>query len=125
LTVAFTLEGQSFTAPNGGPQSPFTEAVSFIVHCRTQEEVDHAWERLSEGGDEKAQMCGWLKDRYGVSWQIVPDALIEYITDADPARAQRTFQAMLQMKKLDLAALKRAHDGADAAATATGAEGGE
>jgi len=125
LTVGFTLEGQSFTALNGGPQFPFTEAVSFIVHCRTQEEVDHYWERLSEGGDAKAQMCGWLKDKYGVSWQIVPDALIEYITDADPVKAQRTMQAMLQMKKLDISALKAAHDGADAASTgAAGAEGG-
>ena len=125
LTVAFTLEGQSFTALNGGPQFPFTEAVSFIVHSSSHEEVDHYWERLSAGGDAKAQMCGWLKDRYGVSWQIVPDALIEYITDADPAKAQRTMQAMLQMKKLDIAALKRAHDGTDAMSAATaGPEGG-
>jgi len=124
LTVAFTLEGQRFTALNGGPHFPFTEAVSFVVHCSTQEEVDHYWERLSAGGDAKAQMCGWLKDSYGVSWQIVPDALIEYITDADPAKAQRTMQAMLQMKKLDIAALKRAHDGADAAATAATGPGG-
>ena len=125
LTVGFTLEGRSFTALNGGPQFPFNEAVSFIVHCSTQEEVDHYWERLSEGGDAKAQMCGWLKDKYGVSWQIVPDALIEYMTDADPEKAQRTMEAMLQMKKLDIAALKAAHDGADAAsAGAAGAEGG-
>jgi len=119
LTVAFTLEGESFTALNGGPQFTFSEAISFIVHCSTQEEVDHYWERLSEGGPEQAQMCGWLKDRYGVSWQIVPDALIEYITDPDPAKAQRTMQAMLQMEKLDIAALKRAHDGTDAASAAT------
>lgn len=125
LTVGFTLEGQSFTALNGGPQFTFNEAVSFIVHCSTQEEVDHYWERLSEGGDEQAQMCGWLKDRYGVSWQIVPDALIELVTDADPVKAQRTMQAMLQMKKLDIAALRQAHDGTDAAYTAAaGAEGG-
>jgi predicted 3-demethylubiquinone-9 3-methyltransferase (glyoxalase superfamily) len=125
LTIAFTLEGQSFTALNGGPQFPFTEAVSFIVHCGSQEEVDHYWERLSDGGDAKAQMCGWLKDRHGMSWQIVPDALIEYVTDADPAKAQRTMQAMLQMKKLDIAALKRAHDGTDAMSAATaGPEGG-
>jgi predicted 3-demethylubiquinone-9 3-methyltransferase (glyoxalase superfamily) len=125
LTVAFTLEGQSFTALNGGPQFPFTEAVSFIVHCSSQEEVDHYWDRLSEGGPAQAQMCGWLKDRYGVSWQIVPDALIEYITDPDPAKAQRTMQAMLQMKKLDIAALKRAHNGTDTVSTATaGPEGG-
>jgi predicted 3-demethylubiquinone-9 3-methyltransferase (glyoxalase superfamily) len=77
--------------------------------------VDHYWGRLSEGGPEQAQMCGWLKDKYGVSWQIVPDALMEYMADADAAKAQRTFQAMMQMKKLDIAALKRAHDGTDAA----------
>ena len=124
LTVAFTLEGQSFTALNGGPQFTFSEAISFIVHCSTQEEVDHYWGRLSEGGPEQAQMCGWLKDKYGVSWQIVPDALIEFITDADPAKAQRTVQAMLQMKKLDIAALRRAHDGTDAASSAAGSEGG-
>jgi predicted 3-demethylubiquinone-9 3-methyltransferase (glyoxalase superfamily) len=81
------------------------------VHCATQEEVDHYWERLSEGGPVEAQMCGWLKDRYGVSWQIVPDALMEFITDPDPAKAQRTFAAMLQMQKLDIAALKSAYDG--------------
>jgi predicted 3-demethylubiquinone-9 3-methyltransferase (glyoxalase superfamily) len=115
LTVAFTLEGQRFTALNGGPQFTFSEAISFIVHCGTQEEVDHYWGRLSEGGPEQAQMCGWLKDKYGVSWQIVPDALIEFMTDTDPAKAQRTMQAMLQMKKLDIAVLKRAHDGTDAA----------
>ena len=82
LTIGFSLEGQSFTALNGGPQFQFSEAVSFIVHCTTQEEVDHYWARLSEGGPVEAQMCGWLKDKYGVSWQIVPDALVEYITDA-------------------------------------------
>ena len=119
LIVGFTLEGLSFTALNGGPQFPFTEAVSFIVHCSSQEEVDYYWERLSAGGPKQAHMCGWLKDRYGVSWQIVPDALVEYITDPDPAKAQRTMQAMLQMKKLDIAALKRAHDGTDAASAAT------
>ena len=118
-TVPLILEGQSFTALNGGPQFTFSEAISFIVHCSTQEEVDHYWERLSEGGDAKAQMCGWFKDGYGVSWQIVPDALIDYMTDSDPAKAQWTMQAMLRMKKLDSAALKRAHDGTDAASTAT------
>ena len=113
LTVGFTLEGQSFTALNGGPQFPFTEAVSFIVHCATQEEVDRYWDRLSEGGPVEAQMCGWLKDKYGMSWQIAPDALMEYITDADPVKAQRTFDAMMKMKKLDIAALKQAYDGAE------------
>ena len=125
LTVGFTLEGQSFTALNGGPQFSFSEAMSFIVHCSTQEEVDHYWGRLTEGGPEEAQICGWLKDKYGVSWQIIPDVLMEYITDPDPAKAEKTFQAMMQMKKLDIAALKRAHDGLDAAsATASAAEGG-
>jgi predicted 3-demethylubiquinone-9 3-methyltransferase (glyoxalase superfamily) len=124
LTVSFTLEGQTFVALNGGPQFAFTEAVSFIVHCATQEEVDYYWARLSEGGPERAQMCGWLKDKFGVSWQIVPDALMEYMADADPAKAERTFQAMMQMKKLDIAALKAAHDGTEAASTAAAAEGG-
>lgn len=112
LTVEFTLEGQRFTALNGGPAFTFNEAVSFVVHCATQDEVDYYWDRLTEGGDAKAQMCGWLKDRFGVSWQIVPDALVQYMSDPDPAKAQRTMEAMLQMKKLDVAQLKRAHDGA-------------
>lgn len=112
LTVEFTLAGQRFTAINGGPQFTFSPAVSFLVQCATQEEVDYFWERLTDGGDEAAQMCGWLADRYGVSWQIVPDQLVEYMTDPDPEKVQRTMQAMLQMKKLDIAALKAAHDGA-------------
>ena len=112
LTVEFTLAGQRFTAINGGPQYTFSPAVSFLVQCATQEEVDYFWERLTEGGDEAAQMCGWLADRYGVSWQVVPDQLVEYMTDPDPEKAKRTMQAMLQMKKLDIAALKAAHDGA-------------
>jgi predicted 3-demethylubiquinone-9 3-methyltransferase (glyoxalase superfamily) len=125
LTVGFTLEGQKFTALNGGSQFTFSEAISFIVHCSTQDEVDHYWGRLTEGGPEEAQICGWLKDKFGVSWQIVPDALMDYMTDPDPAKAQRTFAAMMHMKKLDIAALKRAHDGADTASTgAAGAEGG-
>ena len=111
LTVEFTLEGQTFTALNGGPQFTFSPAISFVVHCTTQDEVDHYWDRLSEGGDPQAQMCGWLSDKYGVSWQIVPDALAEYMTDPDPAKAGRTMQAMLQMTKLDIEALRRAHDG--------------
>jgi len=112
LTVEFTLAGQRFTALNGGPQYTFNPAVSFLVQCPTQEEVDYFWERLTDGGDEAAQMCGWLADRYGVSWQVIPDQLVEYMTDPDPEKAQRTMQAMLQMKKLDVAALKAAHDGA-------------
>ena len=111
LTVEFTLEEQTFTALNGGPQYSFTPAISFFVTCETQAEVDHYWDRLSEGGDPEAQMCGWLKDKYGVSWQIVPEALGRFMTDPDPAKAGRTMQAMLKMKKLDVEGLRRAHDG--------------
>jgi predicted 3-demethylubiquinone-9 3-methyltransferase (glyoxalase superfamily) len=111
LVVEFTLAGQTFTALNGGPQYTFCPAISFVVDCTTQEEVDHYWDRLGEGGDPEAQQCGWLKDRYGVSWQIVPRQLMEYTSDPDPEKAGRTVQAMLQMKKLDIEALKRAHDG--------------
>jgi predicted 3-demethylubiquinone-9 3-methyltransferase (glyoxalase superfamily) len=111
MTVSFVIEGQPFSALNGGPEFGFTEAISFMVDCATQEEVDYYWGKLSEGGDEKAQMCGWLKDKYGVSWQIVPRALTEYVGGPDPAGSQRATQAMLGMKKLDIAALKRAYDG--------------
>jgi predicted 3-demethylubiquinone-9 3-methyltransferase (glyoxalase superfamily) len=111
LTVAFELEGQPFTALNGGPIFKFNEAVSFQVSCETQEEVDYYWHRLSEGGDERAQQCGWLKDKFGVSWQVVPTALIEMLSDPDPAKSQRAMTAMLQMKKLDIEALRRAHAG--------------
>ena len=111
LVVEFTLAGQTFTAINGGPQYAFTPAVSFVVDCTTAEEVDHYWERLGEGGDPEAQQCGWLKDKYGVSWQVVPRQLYEYMSDPDPEKAGRTVQAMLQMKKLDVEALRRAHDG--------------
>jgi predicted 3-demethylubiquinone-9 3-methyltransferase (glyoxalase superfamily) len=115
LTAEFTLEGQTFTALNGGPQFSFTPAISFVVSCETQDEVDHYWDRLSEGGDPQAQMCGWLKDQYGVSWQIVPEALGRFMTDPDRAKAGRTMQAMLQMKKLDIEGLRRAHDGEEGA----------
>lgn len=111
LTVEFELAGQPFTALNGGPVFQFNEAVSFQVNCDTQEEVDYFWTKLGAGGDERAQQCGWLKDRYGVSWQIVPTILPTLITDPDPVKAQRATQAMLQMKKLDIAALKKAHGG--------------
>lgn len=111
LTVAFELDGQAFTALNGGPLFHFNEAISFQVHCDTQEEIDHFWTSLSAGGDERAQQCGWLKDRFGVSWQVVPRILPELITDPDYAASQRVFQALLQMKKLDIAALQRAHAG--------------
>jgi len=111
MTVAFELAGQAFTALNGGPAFTFNEAVSFQVNCETQEEVDDYWTRLSEGGDERAQQCGWLKDRYGVSWQIVPRALIEMIKDPDPAKSGRVMEAMLRMKKIDIATLERAYAG--------------
>jgi predicted 3-demethylubiquinone-9 3-methyltransferase (glyoxalase superfamily) len=109
MTVAFELDGQHFTALNGGPMFKFTEAVSFVVHCKTQDEVDHMWNRLSEGGT--TQQCGWLKDKYGLSWQIVPDALIELATDPDAKKSQRVMQAMMQMVKIDIAKLRQAYDG--------------
>ena len=118
MVVSFELEGQRFTALNGGPAFTISEAVSFIVNCETQEEVDSFWERLSEGGDEQAQMCGWLKDRYGVSWQIVPTALPEILGGADREGAQRAMQAMLKMTKLDIGALRSAYEGTDAASAA-------
>lgn len=111
MTIEFQIEGQKFEALNGGPQFRFNEAISFIVHCETQEEVDYYWDRLGEGGDESAQACGWLKDRFGVSWQIVPTALYELLQDPDPEKSGRVMQAMLQMKKLDIPALQRAHRG--------------
>jgi predicted 3-demethylubiquinone-9 3-methyltransferase (glyoxalase superfamily) len=111
LTVAFELEGQVFTALNGGPVFKFNEAISFQVDCETQEEVDYYWEKLSEGGDPKAQQCGWLKDKYGVSWQVVPRVLVEMMSDPDSEKSGRAMEAMLQMKKIDIAALKRAYWG--------------
>ncbi|EEG09224.1 VOC family protein [Pseudogulbenkiania ferrooxidans] len=111
LTVEFELDGQAFTALNGGPVFTFNEAVSFQVSCETQEEVDYYWEKLSAGGDEAAQQCGWLKDRYGVSWQVVPTALPKMLSDADYAKSERVMTALLQMKKLDIAALQRAYAG--------------
>jgi predicted 3-demethylubiquinone-9 3-methyltransferase (glyoxalase superfamily) len=111
MTVEFSLDGQSFTALNGGPLYRFSEAISFMVHCETQGEVDRYWDRLSEGADPAAQQCGWLKDRFGVWWQVVPRVLGELLSDPNSARASRAMQAMLGMKKLDLAALRRAHAG--------------
>lgn len=102
LTVAFELNGQPFTALNGGPAFKFNEAISFQVICQTQEEVDDYWEKLSAGGDETAQQCGWLKDQYGVSWQIVPNIMLEMLNDFDTTKSQRAFTAMLQMKKIDI-----------------------
>ena len=109
MTVAFELEGHAFTALNGGPMFKFNEAISFQVTCRTQEEVDYYWGRLSEGGDKKAQQCGWLKDKYGVSWQIIPTVLIDLINEPDSEKSQRAIQAMFQMKKIDIDELKRAY----------------
>jgi len=111
-SVAFELDGQAFVALNGGPMFMFNEAISLQVYCDTQDEVDHYWERLSAGGDAEAQQCGWLKDKYGVSWQVVPTALIEMMGDPDAARSQRATEAMLRMKKFDIAQLTRAHEGA-------------
>ncbi len=109
LMVEFSLDGQDFIAINGGPQFTFDEAVSFTIHCADQAEVDHYWAKLTDGGEEG--QCGWLKDRYGLSWQVVPDEMGEVLGDPDPARAQRAMQAMLGMSKLDLAALRAAADG--------------
>ncbi len=108
MTVTFVLDGQRFIALNGGPQYKFTPAVSFFVNCETQAEVDELWEKLSEGG-EKIE-CGWLTDRYGLSWQIVPSMLLEMLQDKDSERSQRVMKAMLQMKKLDIKALKQAYE---------------
>jgi predicted 3-demethylubiquinone-9 3-methyltransferase (glyoxalase superfamily) len=111
MTVEFQLEGQSFTALNGGPQFKFTEAVSFQVFCETQQEVDQYWEKLGEGGDKSAQVCGWLKDRYGLSWQIVPMVLPQMVGDPDPVKAGRVMTAMMKMKKLDIEQLQKAYAG--------------
>jgi len=108
MTVSFELDGQPFTALNGGPMFKFNEAISFQVPCETQDEVDYYWSKLSDGGDEKAQQCGWLKDRYGVSWQVFPTILPRMLADPDPLKSQRAMTAMLRMKKIDIDALKRA-----------------
>jgi predicted 3-demethylubiquinone-9 3-methyltransferase (glyoxalase superfamily) len=112
MVVEFELDGQRFVGINGGPQFEFDEAVSFQVNCDTQEEVDYYWERLTDGGEEGP--CGWLKDRYGLSWQVTPKGMDEIFSDRDPKRAERAMQAMFGMKKLDLAELRRAADGAPA-----------
>jgi len=108
MTVVFELEGQEFIALNGGPQFKFTEAISFSVNCETQKEVDQFWEKLSQGGEEGP--CGWLKDRYGLSWQINPVILGEMLSDPDPKKSRRVMEAMLNMKKIDIAALKKAYN---------------
>ncbi len=109
LTVDFTINGQCFVGLNGGPQFTFDEAISFQIPCADQSEVDHYWDRLSEGGEES--QCGWLKDRFGLSWQVIPKDLPELLGDPDPARAQRAMAAMMSMRKLDVAALHAAADG--------------
>ena len=111
MTVEFELDGRSFTALNGGPVFQFNEAISLQVSCETQEEVDYYWEKLSEGGDANAQQCGWLKDKYGVSWQIVPTILPELVGDPNSEKSQRAMQAMLGMKKIVIDDLKRAYAG--------------
>jgi len=111
LTVAFELEGHSFMALNGGPIFKFSEAISMAVHCDSQEEVDSLWHKLSAGGDPAAQQCGWLKDKFGLSWQIVPRQMEAWLTSGDTAASNRVMEALLQMKKLDIAALQRAFDG--------------
>jgi predicted 3-demethylubiquinone-9 3-methyltransferase (glyoxalase superfamily) len=114
MVVSFELDGQPFTALNGGPQFKFNEALSLQVYCETQKEVDHYWEKLSNGGDESAQQCGWLKDKFGVSWQIVPTVLPEMVGDPESKKSQKTMEALLQMKKLDIDALKKVYAGAEA-----------
>jgi predicted 3-demethylubiquinone-9 3-methyltransferase (glyoxalase superfamily) len=111
MVVAFEIEGQKFTALNGGPQFKFNEAISFQVNCDTQKEIDYYWEKLAAGGDPKAQQCGWLKDKFGVSWQIVPTIMGELFKNEDSAKAQRVMEAMLPMKKIDIAVLEKARDG--------------
>ncbi len=109
MTIEFELNGQTFTALNGGPVFKFNEAISFQVSCKSQKEVDYYWENLSKGGDEKAQQCGWLKDKYGVSWQIVPAVLSEMLKGKDAEVSDRVMKALLQMKKLDIKKLKQAY----------------
>lgn len=111
MVVAFELDGQTFTALNGGPIFKFNEAISFQVNCETQDEIDYFWDKLSDGGDEKAQQCGWLKDKYGASWQIVPSILPRMFRDHRSEKYQRAMEAMLKMKKLDIEELERAYAG--------------
>jgi predicted 3-demethylubiquinone-9 3-methyltransferase (glyoxalase superfamily) len=111
LTVAFELDGRPFTALNGGPQFKFNEAVSFQVPCTNQEEIDYYWDKLTAGGDAQAQQCGWLKDRYGLSWQVFPAAVMDMLQDQDRKKADRVMQAIMEMRKMDLVALERAYAG--------------
>ncbi|MDD1719608.1 MAG: VOC family protein [Methanoregulaceae archaeon] len=109
MALGFEIEGQEFAALNGGPQFTFSPAISFVVNCGTQEEVDYYWEKLSDGGEK--QVCGWLKDRFGVSWQVVPVVMVEMLNDPDQEKAQRVMKAMLQMTKIDIKTLKKAYKG--------------
>jgi len=109
MVAEFQIEGQTFTALNGGPLFKFNESISFVVHCESQEEVDHYWSQLSAGGDPKSQQCGWLKDKFGVSWQIVPTILAKMLGDQDREKANRVMRAMLGMKKIDIAELRKAY----------------
>jgi predicted 3-demethylubiquinone-9 3-methyltransferase (glyoxalase superfamily) len=109
MTIDFELEGQNFLALNGGPIFKFNEAISFQIYCDTQDEIDFYWEKLTEGGDKNAQVCGWLKDKFGVSWQVVPVALIKMLQDNDSKKTERVIKAMLQMHKLDIDALTKAY----------------
>lgn len=109
MTVAFELLGQKFVALNGGPEFKFSEAVSFMIQCDDQEEIDYYWEKLTEGGDEKAQICGWLKDKYGLSWQVVPKALNELAEKDEPEKFEKMMKVMLEMKKIDLETLLQAY----------------
>jgi predicted 3-demethylubiquinone-9 3-methyltransferase (glyoxalase superfamily) len=111
LTVEFEINGQTFTALNGGPVFKFNEGVSFQVYCDTQEEIDDYWTKLSEGGDKNAQQCGWLKDKYGLSWQVVPRMIGEWMSSPDPKKSDRVMKEVLKMEKIDLAKLKRAYEG--------------
>ena len=115
MTVEFELDGQKFTALNGGPLFTFNEAISLQVYCETQQEIDYYWDKLGAGGDPGAQQCGWLKDRYGVSWQVVPTGMDELFENENSPEAERTMLAMLKMKKLDIAALRRAYAGEELA----------
>jgi predicted 3-demethylubiquinone-9 3-methyltransferase (glyoxalase superfamily) len=110
MTVEFELEGQAFIALNAGPAFTFNEAISFQIHCDSQEEVDHYWNKLGEGGDPNARQCGWLKDRFGLSWQVTPKVLGQMLQDKDAAKAGRVMNAMLQMKKIDIAKLQQAYE---------------
>ena len=109
MTIDFEIEGQKFLALNGGPIFKFNEAISFQIYCDTQEEIDYYWEKLTEGGDKNAQVCGWLKDKFGVSWQVVPIALVKMLQDKDSKKTEKVMKAMLQMHKLDINALTKAY----------------